>query len=327
MKELIFIIGSNSFSGSSFIDYLLSKGHIVVGVSRQKEKKVLAKYNENKLKKNFTFKQIDINKNHKKLIKIINHYKPKIIINYSALGMVNESWEYPDHWFKTNTVSFSKIIKEISSYKFIKKFINFSTPEVYGDTLKIVDENNNFNPSTPYAISRAAADIYLKKISNLKGFPSIITRTSNVYGPHQDLHRVIPRTIINLMSEKKIELDGQGEIIRSFIHIEDVNKALYKILYKGKIGETYHISTDEFVTIKKLCFQIAKILKLKNYKVIHRKERLGKDKRYKLGIKKIKKLNWRYQISIKDGLKDTVQWYIKNFNILKKKNVNYIHKK
>ena len=327
MKELIFIIGSNSFSGSSFIDYLLSKGHIVVGVSRQKEKKVLAKYNENKLKKNFTFKQIDINKNHKKLIKIINHYKPKIIINYSALGMVNESWENPDHWFKTNIVSFSKIIKEISSYKFIKKFINFSTPEVYGDTLKIVDENNNFNPSTPYAISRAAADIYLKKISNLKGFPSIITRTSNVYGPHQDLHRVIPRTIINLMSEKRIELDGQGEMIRSFIHIEDVNKALYKILYKGKIGETYHISTDEFVTIKKLCFQIAKILKLKNYKVINRKERLGKDKRYKLGIKKIKKLNWRYQISIKDGLKDTVQWYIENFNILKKKNINYIHKK
>ena len=118
------------------------------------------------------------------------------------------------------------------------------------------------------------------------------------------------------MSKNIIELDGKGDTSRSFIHIDDVNKALYKIIYKGKIGETYHISTNEFITIKKLCFQIAEILKLKKYKVFFRKERLGKDKRYKLGIKKIKKLNWYYQISLKDGLKDTIQWYIKNYDLL-----------
>lgn len=327
MKELIIIIGSNSFSGSSFIDFLLSKGHSVIGISKKKEKKILAKYSKNKFRKNFTFRKIDINKNYKKVIRIINYYKPSIIINYAALGMVNESWENPDHWFETNVVSFSKIVKEISSFKFIKKFVNFSTPEVYGDTLKIVDENDNFNPSTPYAISRTAADIYLKKLSNLNGFPIIITRTANVYGPYQDLYRIIPRTIINLMSKNRIELDGKGDTCRSFIHIDDVNKALYKIIYKGKIGETYHISTNEFITIKKLCFQIAEILKLKKYKVFFRKERLGKDKRYKLGIKKIKKLNWNYQISLKDGLKDTIQWYIKNYDFLDTKNINYIHKK
>ena len=327
MRDLIFIIGSNSFSGSSFIDHLLSKGHKVIGLSRQNEKKILAKYSKNKLLKNFTFKKIDINKDYKKVINLVNHYKPKIIVNFAALGMVNESWDNPDHWFETNVVSFSKIIKQISTFKFIKKFVNFSTPEVYGDTFKKIEENDNFNPTTPYAISRAAADIYLKKICEVKGFPVIITRTANVYGPYQDLYRVIPRTIINLVSKKKIELDGQGQVTRSSIHIEDVNKALYKILYKGKIGETYHISTDEFVTIKTLCLQIAKILELKKFKVVNRKERLGNDKRYKLGIKKIKKLNWCYKISLKDGLTDTIQWYIKHFKILNKKNINYIHKK
>ena len=307
MKELVFIIGSNSFSGSSFVDFLLSKGHKIIGISRQKEKRALAKYSMNNNKKNFIFKQIDINKDHKKVIKLINHYKPKLIVNFAALGMVNESWDNPDHWFETNVVSFSKIIKEISKYKFIKKFVNFSTPEVYGDTIKKIKENDNFNPTTPYAISRVATDTYLKKIHEIKGFPVLITRTANVYGPHQDLYRVIPKTIINLMIKKRIELDGKGETIRSFIHINDVNKALYKLLYRGKIGETYHISTDEFITIKKLCILIAQILKFKKFKIFYRKERLGKDKRYKLGIKKIKKLNWKYQISLKDGLKNTIQ--------------------
>ena len=327
MKELVFIIGSNSFSGSSFIDFLLSKGHKVIGISRQKEKKALAKYSKNNNKKNFIFKKIDINKDYKKVIELINHYKPKLIVNFAALGMVNESWDNPDHWFETNVVSFSKIVKEISKYKFVKKFINFSTPEVYGDTVRKIEESDNFNPTTPYAISRAAMDTYLKKIYEIRNFPIIITRTANVYGPHQDLYRVIPQTIFNLINKMRIELDGKGETIRSFIHIDDVSKALYKLLYKGKIGATYHISTDEFITIKKLCLLIAQILKLKKFKIFYRKERLGKDKRYKLKINKIKKLNWDYKISLKDGLKDTIQWYLKNFKTLNKRNINYIHKK
>ena len=152
-----------------FYRFLLSKGHIVIGISKKKEKIVLAKYSKNKFKKNFTFKKIDIKKEFKKVIRIINYYKPSIIINYAALGMVNESWENPDQWFETNVVSFSKIIKEISSFKFIKKFINFSTPEVYGDTLKIKDENDNFNPSTLCNFKSSSRYIF-KKVMQFKWF-------------------------------------------------------------------------------------------------------------------------------------------------------------
>ena len=201
--------------------------------------------------------------------------------------MVHESWKRPADWFETNILSQTKLIELIKNIKQLKIFLNFSTPEVYGDTTsKLISEDFNFNPSTPYAISRACFDTYLLSQKKYFKFPVIITRTANVYGPYQDLYRVLPKTILSSMNNSQMQIHGKGNSVRSFIYIEDVCEALLKIISHGRVGETYHISTRKFISILDLCKLTNKLLNKKNkFKFV--KDRIGKDQNYKLDIKKI----------------------------------------
>lgn len=330
MKEKVLIIGSNSFSGSNFVDFLITKGYRVIGVSRSREiNKIFLKYKYNKNLKNFKFYRIDINKQNQKLISVIKKEKPKIIINFAAQGMVAESWINPLDWYNTNFLSLTKLIEKIKNFKFVKKFIQFTTPEVYGNTPYVIKENFNFKPSTPYALSRASLDFHLKNLFDTFKFPIIFTRTANVFGPHQQLYRIIPKFIISAKKNINFFLDGMGKTNRSFIHIEDVNRALYKIVIKGKIGDTYHISTNRFLSLRQLIEIICLKLKIKNKSFIklNKKDRLGKDKSYKLNSEKIRKLNWKDNISLENGIVDTINWVNTNFKIINKLSLKYRHKK
>ena len=126
-------------------------------------------YRCNQNLKLFKFYKIDINKNkdRNRLYKIIKKFKPHYIINYSAQGMVAQSWAYPEDWYMTNLVSQSILYKNLMKFKFIKKMIHFTTPEVYGSNKKLVKENFNFKPSTPYAVSRAAMDYHLMNFQKI----------------------------------------------------------------------------------------------------------------------------------------------------------------
>lgn len=327
MKKIL-IIGSNSFSGAHAVNFLLNKNYSILGISRSKEKiKILRPYANNKFVKNFNFLKVDLNKIQKKDIDKIVSFKPTVILNFSAQGMVNESWYYPQDWYKTNILSQVNFLNLIKDKLKIKKYINFTTPEVYGSTPKILKESFNFFPSTPYAISRAAFDLHLFNQFRYFNFPVIFTRTANVFGPYQDLYRIIPVSIMRILKNKKLIIHGKGETIRSFIYIEDVCEALLKIIQIGKVGETYHISTNHFVTIKNLCEKISRINKVKrNLKFV--KDRTGKDFAYKLSSQKLrKKLKWKPKNSLLNNLYVTNKWYVDNFTELKKIKLNYEHKK
>lgn len=332
IRDSILIIGSNSFAGSNFCDYLLDKKMHVIGVSRSKEiNQIFLKYKNSKnYKKNFTFFKIDINKDKDitKLIKIIKLKKIKYIINFASQGMVAESWLKPWDWYNTNIVSFSKLINKLNDVK-IKKFLNFSTPEVYGNTVKKVKENNFFNPTTPYAISRSAQDLNLRAYFKNFKFPVVFTRTANIFGPHQQLYRIVPITIIKAIQNKKINLHGSGKSVRSFIFMDDVSEILFKILIdKNNIGQTYHISTKKFISIKELVLKILKILGKEKSLIKNIKERDGKDFGYFLNSSKIsKKYKLKDKTNLDNGLKKTIYWVKNNFHIIKKLNLNYQHKK
>ena len=132
----------------------------------------------------------------------------------------------------------------VANMKNLKKYVQITTPEVYGSTANWINENAEFNPSTPYAVSRAASDMSLKAYINSFDFPAVFTRAANVYGPGQQLYRIIPRTIYSLKFGEKLQLHGGGKSERSFIHINDVCRATMQIMLNAKIGETYHISTN-----------------------------------------------------------------------------------
>lgn len=330
-KQTFLIIGSNSFSGSNLIYKLLeiNNRNKVIGISRSNEyKRYFLKYKNSKNLKNFKFFKYDI-KETKKILKLINIYKPKYILNYAALGMVNESWFSPEDWYKTNLVYQALLYKNLVKVKFIKKIIHVSTPEVYGNTKKKIRENFDFNPSTPYAISRAAMDFHLKKMSEQFKLPIIFTRTANVYGPGQQLYRIIPKSILKLKKRQKVQIHGTGKSVRSFIFIDDASEATLRILQKGSIGETYHITTSNKISIKKLVQKITKILKINfNQNIKYVSDRIGKDQAYDLSSEKIlKKMNWKPKISLEKGLIKTINWINENYSNFKKMKTEYKHKR
>ena len=160
IKKII-IIGSNSFSAGSLINVLLKKKFKVYGISRSRrvEKKFL-RFDDNN--KNYIFRKLDINKNHNKIIDLIKKIKPIYIINYASQSMVGQSWENATDWFYTNSFSILKLYDSISKLKNKTKLIHVSTPEVYGNLKSKTTENDFYNPTTPYAVSRVTADQYLK---------------------------------------------------------------------------------------------------------------------------------------------------------------------
>ena len=326
----ILVLASNSFTGSSFIDHLLTAGHKVIGVSRSVEiLPVFSLYKNNKNFKNFTFKQVDLNRDLNIITEIVSKHQVEFIFNFVAQSMVAQSWDAPEHWYQTNVVSLSRLGNLLIKEKLIKKFVHFTTPEVYGSTSGWLKESFNFAPSTPYAISRATGDWHLKALFESHGFPVIFTRAANVYGPGQQLYRIIPKTILSALTGKKLSLHGGGKSIRSFIHINDVSTALTAIMNTGEVGQSYHISTNEMISIFDLVQELASLLGVEVDHLIEQgPERAGKDFAYQLSSEKIRnELGWRDQITLGKGLEDTLAWAKSNLDTLKALPDTYEHKR
>ena len=209
------------------------------------------------------------------------------------------------------------------------KLIHISTPEVYGNIEKVTFENSSYNPTTPYAASRVTADHFLNLLYLQKKINYSLVRASNVYGEHQRLYRIIPKTIFSILKQKKINLHGGGISKRNFIHIDDVLKATLKIMTLGKNGEAYHVSGDSMISIKNLVNKICNKMGYKFEKLVNKsKERKGKDKYYFLSSKKIKKeLKWSQKISLDSGLDRCIAWITKNKFFFRNSDLKYHHKK
>jgi dTDP-glucose 4,6-dehydratase len=323
------VIGSNSFSGSHFVSRLIDEKHQILGISRSAEyDKVFAPHSWKEDRSDFTFIKADINKDHFLISKKIKEFEPEVIVNFAAQSMVAQSWDFPQHWYQTNVVALSLLIDEIRKLPSLRKYLHVTTPEVYGSTKDWITENSQFSPSTPYAVSRAAGDMHLLAMYRAKNFPVVLTRTANVYGPGQALYRIVPKTILSALLNRNLLLEGGGTSRRSFIHIDDASEATYRVAKSGALGETYHISTNELISIKEL---VQKIYEKTNgdyaNHVVEIEDRVGKDLGYYLDSSKIKKeLNWQPKVSLDKGLKQTILWANEHLQELSAKAVNYEHK-
>ena len=324
----VVVVGSNSFSGSSFVDYLLNQGQKVIGTSRSKEPNDAMLPYKWRDHQNFNFHQLDLNQDLDKIVDLIHAERSEYVVNFAAQSMVGESWQNPDHWFMTNAVSTVKLHDALRKLDFLKRYVHISTPEVYGSCEGFVKENFPFNPSTPYAVSRAAADMSLRTFWAAYDFPVVTTRAANVYGPGQQLYRIIPRTILFIMLGKKLELHGGGSSTRSFIHMRDVSDATWKIAQHGLNGDTYHISTDEVISIRDLVAKICTKLGANfedHVEIVG--ERLGKDSAYHLDSTKVRaELGWADQIKLDAGIDECIAWVKGNLEALRNEPMTYIHK-
>ena len=329
-RQTCVVIGSNSFSGACFVDYLLQQGYDVIGSSRSVEPhEAFLPYRWHPRHGKFSFHQYDLNQDLGELMSLVRNYETPYVINFAAQSMVAESWLDPADWFMTNTVSTVKLHDELRKCDFLRRYVHVSTPEVYGSCSGFVDESFPFNPSTPYAVSRVAGDMSLQTFHAAYDFPVVTTRAANVYGPGQQLYRIISRTILYILLGEKLQLHGGGVSRRSFIHMNDVSDATLKIMLNGKNGETYHISTDEVVSIRDLVETLCRKLGVhfKDHAEIV-SDRLGKDAAYQLDSTKLRvEMKWQDNISLDRGLDQCIDWVKLNFDTLKNEPFNYIHKR
>jgi dTDP-glucose 4,6-dehydratase len=209
----------------------------------------------------------------------------------------------------------------------LKKYLHITTPEVYGSTEGWVPESFNFAPSTPYAVSRAAGDWHVMNLFKVKGLPVVLTRAANVYGPGQQLYRVIPRAFLGGLLNESFPMHGEGLSTRSFIHIDDVVEATYRLSLSDLLGETFHISTNELISIRDLVSQIYDLLGITEAGIVHLPERDGKDQTYQLDSSKIRsELGWTDKVSLLNGLEQVHHWVVDNLPLLRGMPKHYSHK-
>lgn len=331
-SEKFFVIGSNSFTGATFVDHMLARGAHVVGTSRSAEaNRVFLPYawtSSRPAGARFEFRQLDLNHDTEKLAAAINDFKPAYVVNFAAQSMVAESWLHPEHWYQTNVVANVRLHEKLRQFPFIKKYVHVTTPEVYGSCSGNVTETAPFNPSTPYAASRAACDLHLMTFFKNYKFPVVFTRAANVYGPGQQLYRIIPRTILSIKTGRKLQLHGGGRSVRSFIHGQDVSEGTLRVAQDGAPGETYHLSTDLYISIRELVERICARMGVSFNDVVEIVgDRLGKDAAYLLDSTKVRTtLGWKDVVSLDQGIDETIAWINRDLEELKKQPIDYIHK-
>ncbi len=328
MKK-IFVIGSNSFSGSDFVDLLLENHeNEVIGISRSAEKNsIFLPYKRHHHSK-FNFYQLDLNDDMPEILALLDSFKPEYVVNFAAQSEVAPSWENPGQWFQTNAVAISELGNHLKSASYLKRYVHISSPEVYGTCAGRIKEDAPLNPSTPYAASKAAGDLFLFTLVKNFKFPMIMIRSTNVYGAHQQLHKIIPRSVIYIKMGKTLEIHGGGTAVKSFIHIRDISRGELAAMEKGKNGEIYHLSPDEGISIKDLVQMISRKMNVSFEKAAKSVgERLGQDAAYTIDSAKAhKEFGWKPQISLEKGIQGVVDWVEKNWEEISEESLEYVHK-
>lgn len=328
MNEKIVVIGSNSFSGSNFVDHLLQEGLDVIGMSRSLEPSPVFFPFKKRKDACYRFYQLDLNHDMDRIMDVISTFMPDYVVNFAAQSMVAESWHHPEHWFQTNVVANIRLHDRLRKCDFLKKYVHVSTPEVYGTCHGIIKENVVYNPSTPYAVSRAATDMSLMTFCKTYGFPVIFTRAANVYGPGQQLYRIIPKTIFCFMVGTRLQLHGGGHSVRSFINIKDVVNGTLRATRIASRGEVFHFSTSRNISIRSLVEMIAEMMNISfedSVEIVE--ERPGKDSAYLLDSSKAKSLlGWKDTVGLEQGIEETIAWVRDNIEALKVEPSCYSHK-
>lgn len=324
------VIGSNSFSGAHFVDTALKAQHSVLGISRSPEphQAFLPHMWEQGQEHDYRFLQADLNEDLPVTISSIRDFAPHTVVNFAAQSMVAQSWEHPEHWYRTNLVTLAELVKGLQGIPGMTRYVHVTTPEVYGSTTDWITENENFSPSTPYAVSRAAGDWHLLAMHRATGFPVVFTRAANVYGPGQQLYRIVPKAALSARLGRELPLHGGGTSHRSFIHIDDVADATLRVAQHGELGRTYHISTNELISIRDLVvrtFELAGVVSARF--IAPTQDRLGKDSGYFLDSSLIRnELGWEPRIELDEGLNSVITWVDANLDQLAAMPTDYIHK-
>ncbi len=238
------------------------------------------------------------------------------VINFAAESFVDRSINDANPFLVSNIRGAFTILDIITKQK--KRMVQISTDEVFGSLSNgTATEMSKFNPSSPYAATKAAAELLLKSYSVTYDSDVIITRCTNNYGPRQFAEKLIPKTIILASQNRKIPIYGNGANIRDWIYVDDHCNAVLLTLLNGKAGESYNISANNEIDNLTIVKKILNIMNKPENLIEFVEDRPGHDLRYSLDSTKIsEQLEWKVKTSFEDGLRNTVEWYLNNPELL-----------
>lgn len=331
MSERIAVVGSNAFTGAVFCDLLLDEpGVEVLAISRSDEKPDwMLPYKQREDGDRVRFVRADLNTELDKVMAALDAFQPTAVVNFAALVEVAPSWDHPVAYFRTNATSTVAFGEQLASRKWLRSFVHISTPEVYGSCPDPITEDGGLNPSTPYAASKAAADLYFLAMAKHRGLPVTMVRSTNVYGAYQPIFKIIPRTLIYARAGKKLSLHGGGVAVKSFIHVRCVCRGILDVARRGRPGEIYHFSPDDHgIKVRDLVELVAKTCGKTLADVADvGPERLGQDSAYVVDSTKARaELGWRPEITLEQGVAETHAWIDRHWAAASQATLDYVHR-
>jgi dTDP-glucose 4,6-dehydratase len=307
----ILVTGGAGFIGSNFIRYILNKDRDceVVNLDKLSYAGNLDNLKDVEKDPRYTFIKGDIGDTGvaAKALKGCD-----CAANFAAESHVDRSIIDPSEFVMTNVVGAHTLLEAARAAK-IERFIQVSTDEVYGSIEQgSFNENSLLLPNSPYSASKAGAELLCRSYFITFGFPVIVTRSSNNFGPYQYPEKFVALSVTNLIEGKKIPLYGDGKNVRDWIYVEDNCAAIYFILKKGIAGETYNIAGASEMRNIDILNAVLELMRRPSSEIEYVRDRLAHDRRYSLDDSKLRKLGWKPEYEFKDALNRTIEWYKEN---------------
>ena len=321
------ILGAGGSFGIHTAFYLLDHAapKKVIGVGRNPLRPEPFSLNIEK-RKNFQYHAYHITYELDSVLELLDREKPQVIVNYAAQGEGAVSWKKSWRFFETNSMALARLSEELMKRDYLERFIQIGTSELYGSVDFAAKEDTPIQPTSPYAASKAAFDMYLISVHRINKFPMNIIRPSNAYCPGQLLHRVIPKTVICGLTGRKLPLQGGGKAEKSYIHARDLARAIHLVAEKAPLGTVYNAGPKDPTSIRRVVELTAQALGIPFAQLAEvTEDRPGQDSRYWLDSSAIKRdVGWEPQISWEVGLKEMADWGRKYLDQLRDWPMDYV---
>ena len=309
----LLVTGGLGFIGSNFIVKMLEQKNDFEIVNVDAQLHGADKRNLSRVENHENYQFVNGNITNKRLMEELIS-KCDAVVNFAAESFVDRSINDANPFLVSNIRGTFTILDIITKQK--KRMIQISTDEVFGSLSKgSADEHSKFNPSSPYAATKAAAELLINSFSVTHNSDVVITRCTNNYGPRQFPEKLIPKTIILAKQGRNIPIYGNGENLRDWIFVDDHCDAVYEILINGKSGQAYNISANNEISNMQIVNTILEVMGKSNDLIEFVEDRPGHDQRYSLDSSKIKdEFGWSTKINFEEGVRKTIEWYEKNFS-------------
>jgi dTDP-glucose 4,6-dehydratase len=306
------VLGGGGSFGIHTSKYLLEQPEVerVIGVGRNPAKPEPFTLGVGQGDRRYSYHAYHVTHELDLLLELLDRERPQVLVNYAAQGEGAVSWKHSWRFFETNSMALARLAEALMSRDYLERFIQIGTSELYGSMDVPAREDASLQPSSPYAASKAAFDMYLVSVHRVLKFPMNIIRPSNAYCPGQLLHRVIPKAVVCGLTHRKLPLHGGGRAEKSYIHARDLARAIHLVADKAPLGTVYNAGPPKPISIRALIETVARVMGLPFEALCEvTGDRLGQDARYWLDSSAIERdVGWEPKIGLEEGIAEMVEW-------------------